>query len=166
MLCWQALMLCLYFEEENMSGPVRQLCIVRGQRTLLRKPVLRIRDVFPGSWYLSIPDPGYQIQKYQQKRGVEEICCTTFFCSHKNHINCINFQLVKKKNLGKFTQNYRTFYPSSQKYGFGIRDPGSRKNLLRIPDPGVKMHRILDPGSGSATLPKSFSAFALKEISF
>jgi hypothetical protein len=37
---------------------------------------------------------------------------------------------------------------SSQKYGFGIRDP--EKNLFRIPDPGVK--KAPDPGSGSATL--------------
>ncbi len=38
----------------------------------------------------------------------------------------------------------------SQKYGFGIRDPGSGKNLFRIPDPGDK--KAPDPGSGSATL--------------
>jgi hypothetical protein len=41
---------------------------------------------------------------------------------------------------------------SSQKYGFGIRDPGSGKNLFRIPDTGVKKAPIPDPGSGSATL--------------
>jgi hypothetical protein len=31
--------------------------------------------------------------------------------------------------------------------GCGIRDPGSGKTLFRIPDPGVKRHRIpdLDP---------------------
>jgi hypothetical protein len=34
----------------------------------------------------------------------------------------------------------------------GIRDPGSGKNLFRIPDPGVKKAPIPDPGSGSATL--------------
>jgi hypothetical protein len=39
---------------------------------------------------------------------------------------------------------------SSQKYGFGIRDPGSGKNIFRIPDPEVK--KAPDPGSGSATL--------------
>jgi hypothetical protein len=33
------------------------------------------------------------------------------------------------------------------KYGFGIRDPGSGKNLFRIPDPGVK--KALDPGSAT-----------------
>jgi hypothetical protein len=30
---------------------------------------------------------------------------------------------------------------------------GSRKNLFRIPDPGVK--KAPDPGSGSATLPET-----------
>jgi hypothetical protein len=39
---------------------------------------------------------------------------------------------------------------SSLKYGFGIRDPRSGKNLFRIPDPGVK--KTPDPGSRSATL--------------
>jgi hypothetical protein len=34
--------------------------------------------------------------------------------------------------------------------GSGIRDPGSGKNLSRIPDPGVKT--APDPGSGPATL--------------
>jgi hypothetical protein len=36
-----------------------------------------------------------------------------------------------------------------------VRDPGSeiRKNLFRIPDPGVK--KAPDPGSGSTTLTKS-----------
>ncbi len=33
--------------------------------------------------------------------------------------------------------------------GSGIRDPGSGKNLFRIPDPGVQ--KAPDPGSGSAT---------------
>ncbi len=41
--------------------------------------------------------------------------------------------------------------------GSGIRDPGSGKNLFRIPDPGVQKAPdpgswIPDPGSGSATL--------------
>jgi hypothetical protein len=43
--------------------------------------------------------------------------------------------------------------------GSGIRDPGTGKNLFRIPDSGSriqgsKRHRIPDPGSGSATLQK------------
>ncbi len=39
---------------------------------------------------------------------------------------------------------------SSQKYGFGIRDPEKTYLGLRIPDPGFK--KAPDPGSGSATL--------------
>jgi hypothetical protein len=68
-----------------------------------------------------------------------------------------NFQRI----IELFTQK---IVKSSQKYGFGIRDPGSEirdprsgirdpgsgKNLFRIPDPGVK--KAPDPGSGSATL--------------
>jgi hypothetical protein len=55
--------------------------------------------------------------------------------------------------LGQFLKNFKTFYPkklslSSQKYGFGIRDP--EKKPIPDPDPGVK--KALDPGSGSATL--------------
>jgi hypothetical protein len=71
----------------------------------------------------------------------------------------------------KFGPNFKelwNFVPkklslSSQKYEFGIRDPGSEIrdpgsgiNLSRIPDPGVKKAPIPDPGSGSATLAKSF----------
>jgi hypothetical protein len=36
---------------------------------------------------------------------------------------------------------------SSQKYGFGIRDPRSGINLFRMPDPGVK--KAPDPGSAT-----------------
>ncbi len=34
-----------------------------------------------------------------------------------------------------------------------IWDPGSGKNLFRIPDPGPGVKKAPDPGSGSATLP-------------
>jgi len=36
--------------------------------------------------------------------------------------------------------------------GSGIRDPGSGKNLFRIPDLGSRGQKAPDPGSGSATL--------------
>jgi hypothetical protein len=61
--------------------------------------------------------------------------------------------------LGKFSNNYRTFYPKifnklSKIWvwdpGSEIRYPGSGKNLFRIPDLGVQ--KAPDPGSGSATL--------------
>jgi hypothetical protein len=117
----------------------------------------------PGSWFLRIPDPGSRIpdpgsriQKQLKKRGVEKICCRTFLCSHKFHkiVNYFSFAVLKKKIWASF-QRIIELVPkklslSSQKYGFGIRDPGSGKNLFRIPDPGVK--KAPDPGSGSATL--------------
>jgi hypothetical protein len=119
--------------------------------------VLRIQDVYPGSRILIFVHPssraglGSRIQKQQQKRGVKENCCPTFFCSHKNHKieNYINFELAKKNNLDQFTKNCRTFYPkklslSSQKYGFGIRDTGSE---IRDPRSGIRKKSILDPGS-------------------
>jgi hypothetical protein len=79
-----------------------------------------------------------------------------FFCSHKFHKTqyYFIFDMLKKK-FGPIFQELLKFLPkelspSPQKYGFGIRDPGSRKNLFRIPDPGVK--KAPDPGSESATL--------------
>jgi hypothetical protein len=40
--------------------------------------------------------------------------------------------------------------------GSRIRDPEKTYSGSRIPDPGVKKHPIPDPGSGSATLLRSF----------
>jgi hypothetical protein len=55
------------------------------------------------------------------------------------------FEMLKKKNLGQFSKYYRTFYPSSHKYGFVIRDPekpisdpgsrGQKGTGFWIPDP-------------------------------
>jgi hypothetical protein len=129
-------------------------------------PVLRIRDVYPGSRILifthpgsRIPDPGSKNSK--KREGRKKICCHNFICSHKFHqiANYFCFEVLKKKiwvNFQRiielFTQKIVTklskiwvWYP-----GCEIRDPGSRKNLFRIPDPGVK--KAPDPGSGSATL--------------
>ncbi len=62
---------------------------------------------------------------------------------------------AKEKNLGQFSKNKKTLPEnlslSSQKYGFRIRDPGSGKNLFWIPDPGPRVKKAQDPGSGSAT---------------
>ncbi len=70
-------------------------------------PVLRIRDVYPGSRILifthpgsRISDPGSRIQKQQQKREVKKkISCHTFLCSHKFHkiVNFFSFEVLKKK---------------------------------------------------------------------
>jgi hypothetical protein len=86
--------------------------------------------------------PGSRIQKQQQKRGVKKNVCPTFICSHKNHKieNYINVELVKKKIWANYQ---RIIELSTQKIVINLSriwvwDPGSGKNLFRIPDPGVK----------------------------
>ncbi len=99
---------------------------------------------------------GYR-QQQPQKRGVK-LCCPTFFSSHKYHkiVSYFIFKQIKKRNLKQvFTMYFSTFYQqklslSSQKCRFRMRDPGSGKNLCRIPDLGLK--KTSDPGYGSATL--------------
>jgi len=51
--------------------------------------------------------------------------------------------------LGQFSKNYRTLNPKIVTKLSKIRvwDPGSGKNLFRIPDPGVK--KAPDPGSAT-----------------
>ncbi len=88
---------------------------------------------------------GSRIQKQQQKRGVKKNFLSYLFYVATNFTK-LKIILVLKCWRKKF---------GPQKYGFGIRDPGSGKNLFRIPDPGVK--KVPDPGSGSATLPCELS---------
>jgi hypothetical protein len=119
--------------------------------------VLRIRDVYPGSWFLPIPDPGSK--NSNERQGWKKIFIKPFFFGAINFTNLNYFivEMLKKKILANFQRIVEIFTQklslSSQKYGFGIQDPGSGKNLFRIPDPGVK--KAPDPGSGSATLFRS-----------
>jgi hypothetical protein len=120
--------------------------------------VLRIRDVYPGSRILifthpgsRIPDLGSRIQKQQQKRGEKKICCHTFFCSLKfQKIEYyFMFDMLKKKIWPNFPRIIEVFTQklslSSQKYGFGIRDPRSGIRKKPIPDPGSRGQK----GTGS-----------------
>ncbi len=117
--------------------------------------MLRIRDVYPGSWFLSIPDPG---SKNSNKRERGKNCCPTFSCSYKYHKieTYFIFELVKKKKLGQFTKQLEILTQkiviklSGLGSVYNIQDPVYGKNLFQIPDPGVK--KAPDPGSGSATL--------------
>ncbi len=88
-----------------------------------------------------IPDPGYK--NSNNREGWKKI--------HKIEYYFI-FEMPKKKILGKFSKNYLSFYQKNVHYalkyvglGSGIRDPGSGKNLFRIPESGVK--KALDLGS-------------------
>jgi hypothetical protein len=104
-----------------------------------------------------IRNSGSQIQK-QQKRGMEKICCFTFFFGHKFHKIEIILHVFLKCRRKKFGPKIIELLPrklslSSQKMGLGsgIRDPGSQTHFgSQIL--GSKRHRILDPRSGSATL--------------
>ncbi len=77
---------------------------------LLMWPVLRIWDVYPGSWFLPIPDPGSK--NSNKRKGWKKIYCQTLFCSHKFHkIKSYFFLNAEEKNLTQFSKNYRTLYP-------------------------------------------------------
>ena len=115
--------------------------------------MLWIRDVNPGSRILifihpgsQIPDLGSWIQKQQQKRGVKKISCHTF---HLTKLKIILFLKRWRKKCGPIFKELLNFLVlpkrlslSSQKYGFGIRDPEKTFSGFRIQ--GSKKHRIPD----------------------
>ncbi len=103
----------------------------------------------PGSWFLSIPDPGSRIQQqHQKRRGKTFFLCRTMFCSHKYHkiVNSFIFEQVKVFFLPKhyvlFTQ--KCFIKLTKIWGW---------------DPGSRVKKSPDPGSGSATLLRSSQSF-------
>ncbi len=122
---------------------------------VLWRPVLRIRDVFPGSWFLPIPDLGSRIPKQQQREGRKKIVVIPFYVA--TNLNMILVLKCWRKKFGSifqlFTQKIVTKLSKIWVWdpGSEIRDP--EKNLFRIPDPGVK--KAPDPESGSGTLTKT-----------
>jgi hypothetical protein len=100
------------------------------------QPVLRNRDVYPGSLFLPIPDLGSRIKKTATKeRGEKKNCCHKFLRCHKFHkiANYFSFEMLKKKMWANFKRIIEIF---TQKIvnklskiwvwdlGSGIRDPG------------------------------------------
>ncbi len=109
--------------------------------------------IHPGS---CISDPG---SKNSNKReGWKKLVVITFYvATNFTKLQIILVLKCGRKKFGPIFKELQNFLPkklsiSSQNMGLGseIWDPGSGKNLFRIPDPGVKKAR--DPGSGSATL--------------
>ncbi len=104
--------------------------------------MLRIRDVYPGSWFLPIPDPG---SKNSNKREGWKKICFNFLCSHK-FLKIANYaEMLQKKIWANFQRIIELF---TQKFvtklsKIWIWDPGSGKNLFRIQRP--KRHRNPDP---------------------
>jgi len=83
---------------------------------------------------------------------------STFLCSHKFHkiVNYFSFEVLKKKIWANFQRIIELFTENIVKKllkiwswdpGSGIRDPGSGKNLFRIPDPGSRGQKAPNPGS-------------------
>ncbi len=92
--------------------------------------------IHPGFSVLSIPDPGSRVRDpttAPKRGGGIKFVCPTIFSSHKYHkiVNNFIFEQITKiflvktlRILGLFTQKLSLSY---QKYGFGIRDPGSKR---------------------------------------
>ncbi len=67
----------------------------------------------PGSWFLAIPDPGSK--NSNERQGVKKNLLLYLFFGDINFtkLNYLTFEMLKKKNLGQFSKNYRTFYPKN-----------------------------------------------------
>jgi hypothetical protein len=116
----------------------------------------RIPD--PDFYPSRIPDPGSRIPdpKTVTKERGEKNLLSYFFCSHKFHKidYYVIFEMLKKiiwENFQRIVEVFtqKIFNMLSNKWvwdpGSGIRDPGSGKNLFRIPDPGSRGQK----GTGS-----------------
>jgi hypothetical protein len=120
--------------------------------------VLRIWDVYPGSRILIFTHPGSRISdpgsKYSNKReGWKKFFVITFYAA----TNFTKLQIILvldcwRKKFGPIFTTIELFTPKivTKLSKIWVWDPGSGKNLFRIPDPGVT--KAPDPGSGSATL--------------
>jgi hypothetical protein len=99
----------------------------------------------PGSWFLPIPDPGSKNNNKSERW--KKIWCHTFLCSHKFHkiVHYFSFEMLKKKNLGQFSKNYRTFYPKNCHQTLKSMYLGSGIRKKPIPDPGSRGQK----GTGS-----------------
>ncbi len=141
-------------------------------------PVLRIRDVYPGSWFLPIPDPGSRIPDLgsrildptaaTKERGERKLDVKPFYVATKFNkiVNYFSFEVLKKKFWANFQRIIELFTKKMVKKLFKIWswDPGSGKNPFRILDPGSRCQkgtgsgiRIRDPDPQNWFLPCFFS---------
>ncbi len=100
------------------------------------------------------PDPDFYPSRSRiqdsttNEKGEIFFSCLTFFSSQiSQNWKLFYFSTGTENCLSQLTKNYYTFYQklslNSEKYGLGIRDTRSGKNLSRIQGP--KKHRIPDP---------------------
>ncbi len=104
----------------------------------------------PGSWFLPIPDPGSKNSNKRERW--KKLDVKPFYVATKFNkiVNYFSFEVLKKKNLGQFSKNFRTFYQKNcqkalQNMVFGSRIQGSKRH--RIPDPGSRI-RIRNTAEG------------------
>jgi hypothetical protein len=106
--------------------------------------VLRIRDVYPGSLFLPIPDPGPKTAT--KERGEKKLVVIAINWKIENYLS---FEMLKKKIWANFQRIIELFTQklslSSQKYGFGIRDPEKTYPYHGSRIQGPKRHQIPDP---------------------
>ncbi len=118
-------------------------------RRYIIKPVLRIRDVYPGPRILIFTHPGFRISdlgsKNSNKREVwkKKLSYLLLEPQISQNVKLFYFWNVEEKIWANFQRIIELFaqklFLSSQNYGFGIRDPektysGSRGQ--KAPDPG------------------------------
>jgi hypothetical protein len=110
-------------------------------------PVLRIRDVYPGSRILIFTHPGSK--NCNKRERWKKISGHTFLCSHKFHkiVNYFSFEVLKKKIWANFQRIIELFTKNWSKKLLKIWswDPGSGKNLSRIQGSKSTQSRIPDP---------------------
>jgi hypothetical protein len=99
----------------------------------------------PDPDFLPIPDPKNSTKEKDEK----------FFSCHSSQkfhkiLNNFIFEMLQKKNLAKFSKNYRTFY--SKLCHQALKNTGSGSGIRNKPIPypgsgssGQKRHRIPDP---------------------
>ncbi len=116
----------------------------------------RISD--PEFYPSRIPDP----KTATKERGENFFFYHTFLCSHKFHKieNYFSFEVTKKKNLGQFSKNFRTFCPKNCHQALKNIGLGSGIRKKPIPDPGSRGQK----GTGSRIRNTDVNGRHLKKI--
>jgi hypothetical protein len=94
----------------------------------------------PGS---RIPDP----KTGTKERGEQKFVVIPFFVA--TNFTKFYFWNAEEKNLSQFSKNYRTFY----------QETVPKLSKIWVRDPGPRVKKAPDPGSGSATLELLLSGY-------
>jgi hypothetical protein len=102
----------------------------------------RIPD--PDFYPSRIPDPKTATKERGKKISSHPFIVALNFTKLKNYFI---FEMMKKKIWANFQRIIELFTQKidTKLSKIWVWDPGSRKNLFRIPNPGSKRHRIPDP---------------------